>query len=54
MAGRYLTTGTQIGMLKTLEGEEKLKVIKEIEDNQFIGNSANNVKDDAKEMFMKY
>jgi len=45
MAGKYLITGVQIGMLQALEGEDKIKLLKEIEANQWIGNTSRTVED---------
>jgi hypothetical protein len=47
MAGRYLVTGVQIGMLKGMLGngdiKTSLELLDEIEERQFIGNSTNNI-----------
>ena len=52
MAGRYLVTGVQIGILKGLLGKEDIKtsleLLDEIEELQFIGNSENNIAVDVR------
>jgi hypothetical protein len=49
MAGRYLITGVQIGMLIAMKDEvERLKLLKEIEDKQFVGESDRDILDDIK------
>jgi hypothetical protein len=49
MAGRYLVTGVQIGMLKAdLSKEARDKVLDEILENQFIRNSHTSLDHDVK------
>jgi hypothetical protein len=48
MAGRYLVTGVQLGMLKVIPLEEKNELINSIIDNQFIGNSKEPIDEDVK------
>lgn len=52
MAGRYLITGVQIGMLKSMIkiGEKKLsnKQLDDIIKDQFVGNSKNSIKEDIR------
>lgn len=43
MGERYLISGIQLGLLKTLEGSEKKHMIDNILDKQFIGNSGRNI-----------
>ncbi|MFW9876255.1 MAG: hypothetical protein ACFFG0_24400 [Candidatus Thorarchaeota archaeon] len=57
MGGRYLVTGVQLGMIK---GYAKAKVLKEIDllatyilDNQYIGDSQKNIKEDCEELLDK-
>lgn len=48
MAGRYLVTGVQLAMLATLPSQpERLKLVDEIIDKQFVANSDLPVEDDA-------
>ena len=58
MAGRYLVTGVQLGMIKALakhdqDGIEKSildgieKSILEIQDKQYVGNSRNDISEDV-------
>jgi hypothetical protein len=49
MSERYLITGAQIGLLRT--GIDNEKVLKEIEDQQFLGHSLNSVVQDADMIF---
>jgi len=37
MGGRYFVTGVQLGILKAFNKKESIKVLDEIEANQFIG-----------------
>ena len=49
MAGRYLVTGVQLGMLLAINSkEEKEKIINNIIEEQFIANSGNDIKEDCK------
>ncbi len=54
MAGRYLITGVQLGQLQALaqtnSKDELLKLVQEIFDEQFVGNSTNSIKFDVKRM----
>ena len=53
MAGRYLATGTQLGMLISLCKTDTNKCndeINKIIENQFVGNSTNDIKDDVVEV----
>jgi len=47
MGERYLITGVQLGMLIEILKKQRQKTIEKIIDEQFIGESENNVKDDA-------
>lgn len=50
MAGRYIITGVQLGMLYSIDDKEKReKLINEIIDNQFIGNSENHILKDVED-----
>jgi hypothetical protein len=49
MAGRYLITGTQIGMLIAIESkDEREKLLKEIEEKQYVGDSERDILEDIK------
>jgi hypothetical protein len=49
MAGRYLVTGVQLGMLSAIDSKkERGEILQKIIDEQYIGNSDNDVKEDAK------
>ena len=52
MAGRYLISGVQLGLLKSLtiikDTEEVTNQLDDILNNQFIGNSENSLKEDIK------
>lgn len=49
MSERYLTTGAQLGMLISLsERDERQKVVDEIIDKQFVGNSTRKIEDDVR------
>ena len=51
MAGRYLVTGVQLGMLITIKEQKDREVlVSEIEDWQYVGSSSNPVKDDCKKV----
>ena len=51
MAGRYLVTGVQLGMLKALEDKaERDKLVDDIINDQFVGNSDQDIKDDVREI----
>ncbi len=47
MAGRYLLTGAQLGMIaglaKANETESLLKIIQDIQDDQYLGNSKDDI-----------
>jgi hypothetical protein len=48
MASRYLVTGVQLGMLMAIDDvDERKKLVEEIEDKQFVGNSNNGIVKDA-------
>ena len=48
MSERYLVSGAQLGTLLALEEkEQRQKIVDEIIDKQFIGNSDTNIVDDA-------
>jgi hypothetical protein len=51
MAGRYLLSGTQLGLIKGYAEAGKIKELNEIIDeiikNQFLGNTNNNIKKDV-------
>lgn len=51
MAGRYLLTGVQVGMLQVFFKEGKsangLKLLNEIEKEQYVGHSSRNIKSDV-------
>jgi hypothetical protein len=49
MSERYLITGVQLGMLKLLKTEkERNKLIDEVLDKQFLGNSKKDIAEDTK------
>jgi hypothetical protein len=52
MAGRYLISGVQLGLLKSLalikDTEEVTQQLDDILTNQFVGNSENSLKEDIK------
>ena len=52
MAGRYLLSGTQLGLIKGYADagrtEEILKLIDKIVKEQFVGNTNNEIKNDVK------
>jgi len=54
MVGRYLITGAQIGMLKKLllsqNAYEIVKLLDEIQEKQFVGNSKDSVESDTKKL----
>ena len=51
MAGRYLVTGVQLGMLIGIEEQKDRQVlVNEIEDNQYVGYSRKDIKEDCKEV----
>ena len=53
MAGRYLVSGVQLGMLKALSEKDKSKfneLIEEIIENQFIGNSFDHLEKDVERL----
>jgi len=50
MAGRYLVSGVQLGMIKALAKQEPDKIeddIDEIVEKQYVGNSLNDISDDV-------
>lgn len=51
MSERYWITGVQLGLLTNAEAEDRAKILKEIEDKQFIGNYPT---DKDKRLFMKW
>jgi len=54
MGERYLITGTQLGMLEALDSSiERHKLVEEIIENQFVGNSENNITIDVKRLYIK-
>lgn len=53
MSERYLITGVQLGMLKYLDKESKEKLIDEIIEKQFIGNSCNHILVDVDKLYYK-
>jgi hypothetical protein len=50
MGGRYVITGTQLGMLKVLEGKQKNNLLKDIADKQFLTDSDNSIQHDLKKL----
>ena len=55
MAGRYLVTGVQLGMLLALEDKkERENILNKILEDQFIGNSDKSINDDCKEYNKEY
>lgn len=51
MAGRYIVTGVQLGMLLAInDGDSKKNIIKHIQEVQFVGNSENPVEEDCKKV----
>ena len=49
MAGRYLITGVQLGMLVDMKSRKDREVLaKEIEDKQYVGFSNGTIEQDAK------
>jgi hypothetical protein len=58
MAGRYLLTGVQIGMLQVFFKEGKtangLKMLNEIEEEQFVGTSTREIGSDIKLLNEKF
>ena len=49
MAGRYLITGVQLGMLTAMKDEkDRIDLLRIIEEDQFIGNSDIAIKEDVK------
>ena len=50
MAGRYLVTGVQLGMLLALEEKkEREKILNKIMTDQFVGTSEKSIEEDCKE-----
>jgi len=48
MAGRYLITGVQLGLLKQFAaGTTNTILLERVEDDQFVGNSQNDIKIDV-------
>jgi len=48
MAGRYLVTGVQLGMLIGIkEQKDRQVLVDEIENEQYIGHSSNPIKEDC-------
>ena len=51
MAGRYLITGVQIGMLLAIrDDEDRKELLDRIQKEQFIRNSKQSIKDDVKDL----
>jgi hypothetical protein len=48
MSERYLITGVQLGTLQVIEGNDRINLIDKITNEQFIGNSKKNIKEDVK------
>ena len=49
MSERYLVTGVQLGILKAIEDKADIhNLIDNIIDNQFVGNSTKDIKDDVR------
>lgn len=46
MAGRYLITGVQLGMLLATSTDKNQKLLKEIEEKQYVGQSESPIADD--------
>ena len=50
MAGRYLVTGVQLGLIKSLAEHDPYqvkKVIEEIHDKQYVGDTNNEISEDV-------
>jgi len=47
MSERYLITGVQLGMLCALDKKDRCKLVDEILDKQFIGNSDKSIGEDV-------
>ena len=47
MGGRYLITGFQLGMLKTLEEKEKQELLDKITEHQFVFDSEDEISVDV-------
>lgn len=47
MSERYLITGVQLAMLKTLKNKDRVAMIEKIEEDQFIGQSHGEIKKDV-------
>jgi hypothetical protein len=55
MAGRFLVTGTQLGMIKAfLKDKDALKMIDEIIEDQFVGNSDKSILDDVDDVAITF
>jgi len=54
MVGRYLITGVQIGTIKKLllsqNADEVIKLLDEIQEKQFVGNSKDSIESDARKL----
>jgi len=54
MSERYLVTGVQLGMMKAMTLEQIEKIIDEIIDKQFVGNSTRNLNDDVRSISKEF
>jgi len=54
MAGRYLITGVQIGMLMALAHDSKNELLAEIEDKQYVGSSKRDILEDVATIAMNW
>jgi len=48
MAGRYLVTGVQLGMLLVIDEKDRKEILDKIMKEQFIGTSDNGIIEDCK------
>ena len=54
MAGRYIITGVQIGMLTALKNsEDRKKLLNEIMDKQYVGHSHESIEKDVQDISEK-
>ena len=50
MGGRYCISGVQIALLLALDKKERAKLLQDIQDNQFIGDTQNSIEEDCKRL----
>jgi len=53
MGERYLVTGVQLGMLSQLPKADRLRLVKDITNTQYIGESISSVEHDASVLEIK-